>query len=783
MCPGAVPPVVRSCAHENCRPRRAPRAWAPGAAGRALVWAGVLVGLAARLSAAEVITPLVSYEPAETDLTVAAYTGDPGLTVAIVPGGVNGAPVATDGTYLLKLTITNEADHKVEFRQAWSGETYDLAGETELLADVYVASSGALPGLIGIWDLNWAPPDAWQPATGLPTAVGVWATIRFDLSGRLQTGLREIQALVLENLAGSSGTVYVDNLRLRHSGPLPGVAGVAANAYAERVALVWQPLGVVGLTGYNVYRAAAPGGPFARLNLAPVPSAAYTDGVPAGSPRYYYYVTAVVNGMEGPASALVTALYDGLTDEQLLDVVQQATLRYFWDWGHPVCGMAREGLGGSYALDTVTTGGTGMGLMTIVVGAERGFIPRSQAAARVRTILAFLQDVTPRYHGAWSHHYHGVTGATIPFSEYRDDGADLVETAYLVQGFLTVRQYFDSPADPVEAEIRARATQMWESVEWSWFRQHPGSDVLYWNWSPNYGFAIQVEVRGYNEAMITYLLAIASPTYPMPASSFHNGYAGLSTYVNGRSYYGHTVWVGPAYGGRLFFTHYSNLGFDPRYKRDAYANYFDNARHIALIHRDYSIDNPHRFAGYNAYVWGLTSSADPAGYAEHEPTQDNGTLAPTAAISSIPYTPAESLAALRQFYDTYGTDLWGACGFLDAFSPQANWVAPGYIAIDEGTIVPLIENYRSGLCWKLFMANPEIRPMMQAIGLYFEVDFDTDGQVDAADLAVFAGCLAGAGAPCPGGCTGSHFPDSDLDRDADVDLADGAIFQRVFTGP
>lgn len=766
---------------------RANRAWPS--------WAAVLAlaALSSPLRAAEIATLLVSYEPSETDLTVTANADDPGLTVAIVPAGVGGAPAATDGAYVLRVTITNEADHKVEFRHDWSGDTYDLAGESHLLADVHVASGGALPGLIGIWDMHWSPPDVWQPATGLPTTTGVWKTISFNMSGRQQTGLNEIWAFVLENLSGTSSTIYVDNLRFRHTGTLPAVAGVAANALADQVSLVWQPLGVAGLAGYNVYRAAAQVGPFAKLNTALVTDAGYSDRAAADSLRYYYYVTAIVNGEESPASATVSALYDGLTDEQLMETVQRATFRYFWDWGHPGCGMAREGLGGGYPLDTVTTGGTGMGLITIVVGAQRGFVTRADAAARVRTILRFLGGVSPldpnqpsgvqRYHGAWAHHYNGVTGATIPFSEYRDDGADLVETAYLVQGFLTVRQYFNNPADAVETEIRTRATQLWESVEWTWFRQYPGSDVLYWNWSPTYGFAINVQVRGFNEAMIVYLLAIASPTYPMPASSFHNGYAGLSTYVNGHSYYGHTVWVGPDYGGRLFFTHYSELGFDPRYKRDAYANYFENARNISLVHRDYSIDNPHHFEGYGAYVWGLTSSADPDGYAEHEPLQDNGTITPTAAISAIPYTPAESLAAMRQFYDVYGADLWGSCGFIDAFNLYRSWYAPCYIAIDQGTIVPMIENYRTGLCWRLFMANPEIRPMMQAIGMFFEVDFDTDGDVDADDFALLESCLAGPGSACPGGCTGNHFPDSDLDNDGDVDLGDAAMFQQVFTGP
>lgn len=750
---------------------------------RAVVFLAMLApSLAVWPAAAEIITPLASYEPAEADLTVVANAGDPGLAVARVQGGVSGAPAATNGSYVLKVTIADETDRKVEFRHYWSAHTYDLANQDQLLADVYVASSGAIPGLIGIWDSNWNPPDAWEQATGTPTTTGTWKTITFDVSDREQVGLNQIWAVVLENLAGTSGTVYMDHLRLRQISGSAGVQGVAANAHADRVTLVWKPMSVAGLTGYNVYRATAQSGPFSQVNTAWVTSTGYSDPVGAGSPRYYYHVTAVVNGVETPASDVVSALYNGLTDDELLDTIQQTTLHYFWEDAHPNCGMAREGMDMGHSLDTVTTGGTGMGIMTIVVGAERGFITRAAAAVRIRTILAFMQDVTPRYHGAWSHHYNGVTGATIPFAGAEDNGGDLVETAFLIEGILTARQYFDDPADPVETEIRTRATQMWESVEWSWYRRYTGSNVLYWHWSPNYGWYMNMPIRGFNEAMIVYLLAIASPTYPMPASSFHYGWAGGGGYTNGNSYYGHTIWVGEAYGGPLFFTHYSNLGFDPRYKRDAYANYFENARSISLVHHDYCVDNPQGYTGYSAYVWGLTASFNPWGYSAHSPTNDNGTIAPTAAASAMPYTPAESLAAVRHFYDVYGSELWGTSGFVDAFNLQNNWYAAGYIAIDEGTIVPMIENYRTGLCWKLFMANPEIRPMMHAIGMHYEVDFDADGNVKIDDFNIFAGCLAGPGNPCPGGCTGDRFPDSDLDNDGDVDLEDAAVFERVFTG-
>jgi hypothetical protein len=404
-----------------------------------------------------------------------------------------------------------------------------------------------------------------------------------------------------------------------------------------------------------------------------------------------------------------------LTGEALLTTVQETTFDYFWDFAHPTSGLAREGFTTSHNGDTCTTGGSGMGLMTIVVGVERGFVTRTDAANRILTMVSFLEDDATRYHGAWPHWFNGQTGATIPFTT-KDNGADLVETAYLIQGMLTVRQYFDG-ADPVESEIRTRINRLWEEVEWDWFLN--GGDTLFWHWSPDPGNGWQMNmlIRGFNETMITYILAIASPTYPIPASSYYDGWAG-DAYANGKAFYGHRQWVGDDLGGPLFFTHYSFLGFDPRNKRDNYCNYFENNRNIALIHQAYSIDNPSGYVGYGADCWGLTASTNPWGYLAHSPTNDNGTITPTAAVSSIPYTPVESMLAMEHFYNDLGTDLWGTYGFRDAFNltEDPDWYSNTWLAIDEGTIVPMIENYRTGLCWDLFMSNSEIQPALDAIG-------------------------------------------------------------------
>jgi hypothetical protein len=409
-----------------------------------------------------------------------------------------------------------------------------------------------------------------------------------------------------------------------------------------------------------------------------------------------------------------------MTDEQLLTSVQEAVFRYFWDFGHPVSGLARERF---YEGDrqTVTTGGSGFGLMAIVVGVERGFISRPEAAGRILKILTFLDEKAARYHGAWSHWVDGTTGEPIAF-DYDEYGnpimsGDLVETAFMIQGMLAVRQYFDS-SDPVEAAIRSKATTLWQEVEWNWYRRPTETDgnSLWWLWSPTHNWQNSFRITGYHECIIAYLLAIASPTHSIPSSCYYDGWARESSYANGNTFYGYLQWVGPDYGGPLFWTHYSFLGFDPRNKSDNYCNYFNNSRNISIINREHCINNPNNFAGYSALVWGLTASCNPWGYLAHSPTNDNGTIAPTAALSAMPFTPAESVATLKHFYHVYGDRLWGPFGFYDAFNLQENWFSDAYLAIDQGPIVVMIENYRTQLCWDLFMANPEIMPMLTAIG-------------------------------------------------------------------
>jgi hypothetical protein len=402
-----------------------------------------------------------------------------------------------------------------------------------------------------------------------------------------------------------------------------------------------------------------------------------------------------------------------LTDDQLLDLVQKQTFRYFWDFGHPVSGMARERSNRSfdYGDEVVTTGGTGFGIMGTIVAAERKFITRQQAAERTKKIVDFLWKAD-MFHGAFPHWLNGATGKVIRFSP-KDDGADIVETSFLFQGLLTARQYYTAD-NATESDIRNKILWMWEGIEWDWFTQN--QNELYWHWSPNNGWSMNHPIKGFNECLITYVLAASSPSSAISKRVYENGWANSNTFFNGKTYFGIKLPLGFDFGGPLFFTHYSFLGLDPRGLKDQYADYWEQNKSHTLINRAYCIENPKHYKGYGANSWGLTASDSWQGYAAHSPTEDLGVISPTAALSAFPYTPEYSMQALRYFYEDKGSSIWGEYGFADAFSEEHNWVAKSYLAIDQGPIVVMIENHRSGLLWKLFMSNPDVQKGLTKLG-------------------------------------------------------------------
>ena len=421
-----------------------------------------------------------------------------------------------------------------------------------------------------------------------------------------------------------------------------------------------------------------------------------------------------------------SAEFKALSDDSLLTLVEYRTFQYFWDGAEPVSGMARE----RYHVDNIypdndkniiTTGGSGFGLMAILVGIERGFITREEGYSRISHIVGYLRKAD-RFHGAWPHWMNGETGKVKPFSK-KDDGADIVETAYLIQGLLAVRQYFIDGTDK-EIVLASEIDTLWRGVEWNWFTKD-GESVIYWHWSPDFGWQMNNQVQGYNECLILYVLAASSPTYPVSPSVYHKGWARDGRIKGEHEKYGYVLSLNhngaEEYGGPLFWSDYSYLGLDPRNLKDSYADYWQENRNQTLINWQWCTRNTDKYAGYGKDCWGLSASYSINGYAAHSPGERNdlGVIAPTAALSSFSYTPEQSMSALKHFYYVLGNKIWGIYGFYDAFSEQNNWYPERYLAIDQGPEIIMIENYRSALIWDLFMSSQEVRTGLQKLGFSF----------------------------------------------------------------
>jgi len=430
----------------------------------------------------------------------------------------------------------------------------------------------------------------------------------------------------------------------------------------------------------------------------------------------------------GAAPVLRASELLALPDAALLEALQRQTFGFFWEGAHAASGLARDRHPFTAArADLIATGGSGFGLMALVVAVERGWISRTAALERLGRAIALLERART-HHGAFSHFIDGHSGATIPFMP-RDDGGDLVETAFLCMGLLCVRQYFDR-GETVEAQLRERISALCERVEWDWYgqggqegqggqgaRADPGAQPgLYWHWSPTCGWALNHRIRGWNECLITYVLAAGAARHAIDPALYHQGFASGPEFRNGGRYYGIELPLGPPFGGPLFFAHYSFCGLDPRGLSDRYADYWLQNVHHVQINQRHCMLNPNRFAGYGENCWGLTASDDPGGYVAHSPTVDNGTLSPTAALSSFPYAPAECLGALRYFLAAHGDALWRRFGFVDAFCPARSWYADSFLAIDQGPIIVMLENHRSALPWRLVMSAPEVQRGLQRLG-------------------------------------------------------------------
>ncbi|MGH8194870.1 MAG: glucoamylase family protein, partial [Woeseiaceae bacterium] len=569
---------------------------------------------------------------------------------------------------------------------------------------------------------------------------GRWTTLRIPLDafdvktsdGRVLDPRRPTRIFFEQWLDdGEPHTVYVDDIRIVPAKASETAAPtaprqLAARGFERHIELAWAPPETNPF--YVRIERSIDGELFEPIGIQQQVFHRYVDwlGEPGLTASYRIQACDLDDRCSEPSDT-ARAETRSMTDDELLTMVQEASFRYYWDGAHPESGLALENVPGDPNL--IAMGASGFGVMALVAGIERGFITRAEGRARFERILDFLERAE-RYRGAYAHFYDARSARPWTFFGPSDDGGDLVETAFLMQGLLAVRQYFKD-----DKEIYERITALWEAVEWDWYRRGPDSDVLYWHWSPTVDWKLGHALIGWNETMIAYLLAIASPTHSVPAELWHSGWAGTSErhieyrrgwsrttqgdhYVNGNSYYGIELPVAVGDGGPLFYIHYSFLGFDPRGKRDRYANYFDNNRRIAEISRAYSVLNPLKRAGYGPAAWGLTSSDGPSGYAVHAaiPRQDLGTITPTGALASFPYTPEASMDALRHYYRDLGDRLWGVYGFHDAINVGAGWVSPVYLGLNQAPIVVMIENHRTGLLWDLFMANPEIPAALERIG-------------------------------------------------------------------
>jgi hypothetical protein len=538
--------------------------------------------------------------------------------------------------------------------------------------------------------------------------------------------------------ATAAATGIVRNDDSNPTARLPAPENIRARSYERHVDISWDPVGDPALARYVIYRAEGSknGGKdedvFKPIGIQVPGVNRYTDYLgEIGVTARYKVVASDRQYHLSQFSTPVTATTSAMSDDELLTMLQEACFRYYWEGAHPVAGMTLENIPGDDRI--VATGASGFGIMALIVGVDRKFITRQQGLERLDRIVTFLEKA-PRYHGAWSHFMDGSSGQTLPVFDAIDNGGDLVETAFLMEGLLAARQYFKGPSTPEESLFR-RISHLWETVEWDWYRHGSESDALYWHWSPQWSWYINHRITGFNEAMIVYLLAIASPTHPVPAGLYYSGWANQTdvgakyregwsnthegyNYVNGHTYYGVKLDVGVGSGGSLFFTHYSYMGFDARGIHDRFTDYFNNNRAIARINLAYCERNPGHYKGYGSNFWGLTASDGPDGYLPHEPrlTEDDGTMTFTGALSSFPYTPEASMAAFKHMYRDLGDRAWAVYGPRDAMNLTEDWVSPIFMGLNQAPITVMIENYRTGLIWKLFMSNPEIKPMLDHIG-------------------------------------------------------------------
>lgn len=572
-----------------------------------------------------------------------------------------------------------------------------------------------------------------------PIAGSKWQNVFIPLSAFRSAASRpqqEIRAVVFVQHGndGRQHEIFIDDIELAKeygNARVPGQPQLLdAKGYARHVDIRWSARPGVAAKYVKIYRS-EDNRHFIPVGIQWPQYNRYADYTGVEGKTFYYKATYVDSSYnETEFSNIVSASTRAMSDEELLTMVQEANFRYYWEQCEPTSGLARENLPGRHNM--IAMGASGFGVMALIVGAERKFAPREEILKRFKQIVDFM-DKAETHLGVFPHFMDGTTGKTEPFFGKRDNGGDLVETSFLMQGLLTARAYFKG-SNSDERYIRDKITKIWQRIEWDWYRRTPDSKYLFWHWSPDQEWIINHKLIGWNETMVTYLLAIASPTHGVPGTMYYSGWASQDQeaqnyrknwgrsedgmmYKNGNTYHGIKLDVGVNKGGPLFFVHYSFLGYDPHKLTDKYTNYFENNRNIALINYRYCVENPGGFKGYGDSCWGLTAADGPWHYSASEPVpwQDDGKMAPTGALASFPYTPEESMKALKHYYYNFGKFLWGEFGFRDAFNLTQNWCSEIYMGLNQAPVTVMIENHRTGLLWKLFMSDPDVKNGLKKI--------------------------------------------------------------------
>lgn len=410
-------------------------------------------------------------------------------------------------------------------------------------------------------------------------------------------------------------------------------------------------------------------------------------------------------------------------DDEFLTYIQRQYFRYVWDAALPHSGLSRVRMIDEEPdrdRNTITIGSSGFGIAGVIVGIQRGFVSRKAGIARLEKIVGFLER-TDRYHGMWPHWINDSSGKTMPFANpaSKDNGGDVVESAFLAQGLLVARQYL-LQGNKKEKALAARYDKLWKEMEWSWYRKD-NQDVVYWHWSPDYGWEKNFPLQGYNECLAVYLLGAASPTYPLSKDTYYKGWERSGAMASDTMLYGIDPIVvhnsGKGAVGPIFWSAFSYVGFDPKGLKDEKGiDYFKVCAAQARIQQAYCIANPKGFAGYGANCWGFSAGYSAKGYKAHSTKTDLGVITPSGTLAAMPFAPEAVLPALKHFYYDLGDRLWGPYGFYDAYVASEDRVVRNYLANNQCAALPMIENYRTGSIWKLFMSAPEVGTALHTLG-------------------------------------------------------------------